>query len=51
MFRIELVHNLSSGLIPYVIVCDSVTLGHLLYIAFQLRVASVIGPYDRSQAR
>ena len=46
MLQIELVHDLSLGLIPYVTVCDSVTLGHLLYIAFQLRVASVSGPYD-----
>ena len=48
--QIELIHDLSSGLIPYITVCNSVTLGHLLYIAFQLCVASVIGPYDWSQA-
>ena len=50
MLQIELVHDLSSGLNPYVTVCDSVTLRQLLYIAFQLCVASVSGPYGRSQA-
>ena len=46
MLQIELVHDLSLGLISYVTVCDLITLRHLSNIAFQLCVASVSIPYD-----
>ena len=34
MLQIKLVHDLSSGLIPYVTACDLITLRHLSNIAF-----------------
>ena len=46
MHSIQFVHDLSSGFIPYIIVCDWVILGYISCIAFWLCVASVSGSHN-----